>query len=204
MFFKTHSRINPQTGRLSIYYRLVENSRNALGGITQRSIMAVGFMDDVNTEELHLIADCLNDRISGQVRLIEDSPKVQDYVGHLYTRLVKEKRIDRVLEARSRSASGDWQRVDMSSIENRDVRELGAEWICLQTIRQLGIDRYLETRKWSDHDRDLALAHIVCRTVYQASESKTLRYMQDNSSICELLGLDAEKITKDRLYKVVC
>ena len=80
MFFKTHSRINPETGELSIYYRLVENNRNALGGISQRSIMGVGFMDDVCTEELHLIADGLNDRISGQVRLIEDSPKVQGYV----------------------------------------------------------------------------------------------------------------------------
>ena len=75
MFFKTHSRINPQTGRLSIYYRLVENNRNAGGGISQRSILGVGFMDDVSTEELHLIADGLNEHLSGQVRLIEDNDK---------------------------------------------------------------------------------------------------------------------------------
>ena len=43
----------------------------------------------VQIMEIYFIADCLNDRISGQVRLIEDSPKVQDYVAHLYTRLVK-------------------------------------------------------------------------------------------------------------------
>jgi hypothetical protein len=202
MFFKTHSRINPQTGRLSIYYRLVENNRTALGGISQRSIMGVGFMDDVNTEELHLIADGLNDRISGQVRLIEDSPKVQDYVEHLYNRLIKEKRIDRVLDFQKRMASCDWQRVDMNSLENREVRELGGEWLCLQTVRQLGIDRYLESKKWEDLDRDLALAHIVCRTVYPSSELKTLRYMQENSAICELLGLDVHDITKDRLYNI--
>ena len=45
MFFKTHSRINPATGQVSIYYRLVENNRNALGGISQRSIMGVGFLE---------------------------------------------------------------------------------------------------------------------------------------------------------------
>ena len=109
MFFKTHSRLNPQTGRLSIYYRLVENNRNDLGGISQRSIMGVGFMDDVSTEELHLIADGLNERLSGQVRLIENSEKVQDYVDHLYKRLLKEKRIDRVLESRRRMADCDWR-----------------------------------------------------------------------------------------------
>jgi transposase len=202
MFFKTHSRINPDTGRLSIYYRLVENNRTPVGGISQRSIMGVGFMDDVSTSELHLIADCLNDRISGRVRLIEDSPKVQDYVEHLYRRLVQERRIDRVLEAQKRMSSCDWQRIDMNSVENRDVRELGAEWLCLQTIRQLGIDRYLETHGWSDPDRDLALAHIVCRTVYPASELKTLRYMKENSSIGELLGLNMDEVTKDRLYRI--
>jgi transposase len=105
------------------------------------------------------------------------------------------------MEARRRMSECDWQRIDMNSIENRDVRELGGEWLCLQTVRQLQIDRYLETHGWIDEDRDLALAHIVCRAVYPASELKTLRYLQENSSICELLGLDAEKLTKDRLYK---
>ena len=200
MFFKTHSRIDPQTGRLSIYYRLVENSRNAVGGVSQRSIMAVGFMDDVSTEELHRIADRLNDRISGQGSLVAESVKVREYVDHLYTRLVKERRIDRVLEARKELSRCDWQRIDMNSMENRDVRELGAEWICLQTLYRLQIDQFLAHRGWDTEDLKLALAHIVCRTVYPASELKTLRYMQENSSICELLGLDAGSITKDRLY----
>jgi len=106
------------------------------------------------------------------------------------------------VESRKRMEAGDWQRVDMNSIENRDVRELGAEWMSLQTLRQLGIDRYVDAYKWSSHDRDLALAHIVCRAVYPASELKTLRYMQENSSICELLGLDVNEITKSVLYRI--
>ena len=201
MFFKTASRINPQTGQLSIYYRLVENSRNALGGIYQRNIMAVGYMDDVSTEELHRIADGLNERIDGHRPLFADSVKVSDYIEHLYTRLVKEKRIDRMLDSRKILSRCDWQRVDMNSVENRDVRELGAEWLCLQTLYRLKIDSYLSGMGWSDHDRDLALAHIVCRTVYPASELKTVRYMQENASICELLKIDTGTVTKDQLYK---
>jgi len=187
---------------LSIYYRLVENNRYALGGISQRSVMGIGFMDDVTTKELHLIANGLNDRIAGRMRLIEDSPKVQGYVNHLYNRLVQKNRVDCVLDAQKRMAAGDWQRVDLNSIENREVRELGAEWLCLQTVRQLGIDSYLESKKWNKPDRDLALAHIVCRAVYPASELKTLRYIKENSSICELLGLDARTVTKDNLYRI--
>ena len=202
MFFKTASRINPQTGKLSIYYRLVENSRNAIGGISQRNIMTVGYMDDVSTEELHCISDGLNDRISGQGSLLSNDSKVDSYIEHLYTRLVKEKRIDRVEEARKKMARCDWQNVNLNSVENRDVRELGAEWLCLQTLYRLQVDTYLRNIKWSDGDIALALAHIVCRTVYPASELKTVSYMKENSSICELLKIDPATITKDRLYNI--
>ena len=202
MFFKTASRINPQTGKLSIYYRLVENSRNVLGGVFQRSIMSVGFMDEVSTEELHRIADGLNERIAGQGTLLEDSERVKWYIDHLYTRLVKEKRIDRVLDSRKKLSDCDWQRIDLNSVENKDVRELGAEWLCLQTLYRLKIDSYFTDKGWSDRDRALALAHIVCRTVYPASELKTVRYMQENSSICELLKIDPTTVTKDRLYRI--
>ena len=80
MFFETPKRKNLDTGKLSIYYRLVENNRNALGGISQRNIMTVGFMDDVETADLHRIADCLNDRIVGQGTLFEENPTVRQTI----------------------------------------------------------------------------------------------------------------------------
>ena len=74
--------------------------------------------------------------------------------------------------------------------------------MCLQTLRRLQKDSYLDGRNWSASDRDLALADMVCRTIYPASELKTVRYMQENSSIGELLGIDVGKVTKDKLYGV--
>jgi hypothetical protein len=202
MFFKTSTRRNPQTGKLSIYYRLAENSRNAIGGINQRHIMTVGYMDDITTEELHRIADGLGERISGQGTLFSDSEKVRDYIDHLYTRLVDEKRIDRVLEARKKQEQCDWQRIDMNSILNRDVRELGGEWLCLQILSLLMIETYLKSCGWSDIECKIAQAHIVSRTIYPASELKTVSYIKENSSICEILDLDPRYITKDRLYGI--
>jgi transposase len=202
MFFKTATRPHPQTGAPAIYYRLVENCRNVLGEVRQRSILTVGFMEDVSTEELHRIADGLNERIAGQQALFEDSPKVGQYIDSLYARLVREKRIDRLLDIRSKNATGDWHTVDLNTLQNKDVRELGAEWLCLQTLYRLQVDRYLQDRGWSVKDRDLALAHIVSRTIYPASELKTVRFIQENSSIAEILELDASKITKDHLYRI--
>jgi len=38
--------------------------------------------------------------------------------------------------------------------------------------------------------------------VYPASELETSRWIKENSSVCELVGYDIEKITKDRLYAI--
>ncbi|MDR3219089.1 MAG: hypothetical protein LBU22_08995 [Dysgonamonadaceae bacterium] len=37
--------------------------------------------------------------------------------------------------------------------------------------------------------------------MYPASELETARWIQENSTVCELTGYPLEKITKDKLYK---
>ncbi len=96
----------------------------------------------------------------------------------------------------------DIDTVDLNTLKNKDIRELGAEWMSLQIVKQLGIDRFLASRKWNDEDISLAISHIVSRAVYPASELKTVRFMEDNSSICELTGYDVDSLTKDRLYQI--
>jgi hypothetical protein len=202
MFFKTASRINPQTGRMSIYYRLVENYRNILGDTRQRTILSVGYMEGITPKELWSIADGLNARYAGEQALLSESALVEDYTKRLWERLLSEKKLDIVREIRHREKSRDWQTIDTGSIRNKDVRELGAEWMSLQTLRRLGLDIFLKERGFTEAECNLALSHIVSRAVYPASELKTVSFMQENSSICELTGLDAGKITKDRLYRI--
>jgi len=71
-----------------------------------------------------------------------------------------------------------------------------------KSIKQLGIDKYFKDRNWSEEDISLALSHITSRAIYPASELRTLRFMQENSSVCELTGFDINKLTKDRLYQI--
>lgn len=80
--------------------------------------------------------------------------------------------------------------------------ELGGEWLCLQTIQQLNMDGFLQAHGLSKTESALALSHIVSRSVYPASELKTVSYMRENSSICELTGVNAKHVTKDHLYGI--
>ena len=49
---------------------------------------------------------------------------------------------------------------------------------------------------------NLAQTHIMSRAVYPASKNETVRWIKENSAICEVTGFDIEKVTKDRLYQI--
>jgi len=197
MYFRATYRHNSKTGKSDWYYRLVESYRNVLDEVRQRTVLTVGFMSEFSGDQIDMIETGIKNRILGQQSLFEDD-QVTAFVEQLYSRMIKEKKIDLGLA----NSDKDIDTVDLNTLKNKDVREVGAEWLSLQAIRQLGIDRYLASKDWNQEEISLALSHIVSRAVYPASELKTMRFMEDNSSVCELTGFDIDKLTKDRLYGI--
>jgi hypothetical protein len=88
-----------------------------------------------------------------------------------------------------------------NSIEHKQVRELGIEWLSLQALEELQIGKFLETLGWDEPKIQLTLTQIISRAVYPASELKTSKWMVENSAICNLTHYPKEKLTKDKLYK---
>jgi len=134
-----------------------------------------------------------------------DDLVVLDYVERFFNRMVVEKRIDIHKEEATPKAvrhGKDYQRIDINSIRNKDVREIGAQWLSYQAIGQLRIASFLEQQGWNDSDIRLALTHIISRAVYPASELKTSSWIKENSAVCEITGFDIEKVTKDQLYRI--
>ncbi len=134
-----------------------------------------------------------------------DDPTVLGHVEAFFNRMVAEKRIDVFVEKKDKKASRngkDMQLIDLNSIRNKDVREVGAEWLSFQAIRQLQIAPFLESLGWSEDQVRLAQNHIISRAVYPASELETARWIKENSAVCEITGLGIEQITKDRLYSI--
>ncbi|MBE0637554.1 MAG: IS1634 family transposase [Bacteroidales bacterium] len=202
MYFRVSLRHNPVTGKHSGYYRLVESYRNTLGRVCHRTILSVGFLDGLRTDELNRIQKGLNERVQGlgnELFAHDCDPRIQAYVDDIYEQIVAKQRLD---IHRKPSQTKDWQTIDMNSVRNKNVREVGAEWLCYQAIRQLGIDTFLENRDWDDDDVSLAMTHLISRAVYPASELKTSRWIKENSAVCELTGFEINRITKDALYRI--
>ncbi|MDP4271940.1 MAG: IS1634 family transposase [Bacteroidota bacterium] len=210
MYFKVSMRTNPETGVYGGYYRLVESYRNQFDRVCHHTILNAGYLDELDTDQLNLIQKILTAKVNNPGKpLFElpytDDPMVIFYVDKFFNRMVAEKRIDVVLEKQEKRPSKngkDLQVIDINSIRNKDVREIGAEWLSYQAMGQLHITSFLADQGWGEDDIKLAQSHIISRAVYPASELETTRWIKENSSVCELTGYGIEKITKDQLYRI--
>lgn len=182
------------------YYRLVESYRDVSGQVRKKTLLTIGFLEDVSGDEMCLIQTRLNEKISGHNSTLFsefDSPKVQHYIHKFYNELISKNRIDFLRTTKKQEEN----LVYADSIKNKNVREVGAEWLSLQALEQLKIDVFLKSKGFSDVQINLALTQIISRAVYPASELKTSKWIKENSAVCELTGYPVEKITKDKLYK---
>ena len=87
-------------------------------------------------------------------------------------------------------------------MNHTDARDVGCEWLCLQTIRQLGLDAFLRSIRWSEDKVKVMQPHLITRTVYTPSGLKPISIIQENSAVCDLLDLPMAKITPRRVYRV--
>lgn len=197
MYFKFSLRYNKDKQQSDAYYRLVESYRNAEGRVCHRTILNIGFIDDdYSPEQLNQTARILTDRYEQKQPLFEPADAaVIELAETLWKRIIKDRRLDLTLHS---PAS---RQIDADTIRHSNVREIGSEWICHQTLEELGIGKVLAEAGFSGEQIQLASTQIVSRAVYPASELKTASWIKENSAIGELTGYGCEKITKDKLYE---
>ena len=195
LYFKSTIRQNPAIGQLAAYYRLVESYRNLEGRICHRTLLNVGFMEGVSTDQLNAIQASLNNLYHKQSAIFEHcDPLVKQYTEQFWEQLIAAKKIDANWIDKSA------KQVDIESLQHSNVREIGAEWICYNTWNKLQLTEFLQKLGWSDTQIQLAATQIISRAVYPASELKTSSWIKENSAICEVTGYDMTQITKDKLY----
>lgn len=197
MYFKFSLRKHPQSEKLSGYYRLVESYRNTENRVCHRTILNVGFMEDVTAGQLNKIQKQLTEKYEHKQEIFqgEDDPVVKKYVEELWQRIVVSKKLD-LLPSKTLS-----RMVNIDTLQHNNAREIGAENIAYQTWDKLQLTPLLLSQGYTPEQAMLAATHIVSRAVYPASELKTVRWIKENSAVSELTGYDTDKLTKDRLYQ---
>ena len=90
----------------------------------------------------------------------------------------------------------------LSSINAEMVRSEGAEHVCHEVTKELGIRDFLVRHMgWDERDTDIAILQIIARAVAPGSELATSKYLQRESSLNEMFNFADDEITKDDLYE---
>ncbi len=93
--------------------------------------------------------------------------------------------------------------IDVDTAEHTDARNVGAEWLCKQTIDKLKLEEFLHNQGWINHSIHTALSALIVRTVYAVSERSSYHYLRDNSAAAELYSGSKDWLPGiNSLYKV--
>lgn len=199
MFVKPLVKYNKTTKQRYNVYQLCESFRLD-GRIRHRVIIGLGKLDELGSEEeIKFLGKRIEELLPGQDNILSfcKQNETVEKLAHYYIGEIKKKgRYD------FGKGNQDWQTVDLSTLKNKDGREIGAEWLCKQAYDQLGIATFLQSKGWPEDNVSLTATHIISRAIYPASELKTVSFIKENSAICEITGFDKDKITKDKLYKL--
>ncbi|GHV66787.1 hypothetical protein FACS1894199_10920 [Bacteroidia bacterium] len=210
MYFKFSLRHNPTLNRSDAYWRLVESYRNHDDRVCHRTLLNIGFLsEDVSIEQLNLIRRKLVERQDNMTNKLFRQAETEDAVVNQFTdawwdRLIGEKRIDTGEKpAKKRGKNGEvLETIYSNSLKHNDVKEIGAESICFQTLERLQFAAFLKSHGFSQKEIQLAQTQVISRAVHPASELATAQWIRENSAVCELTGFPASQINKDRLYRM--
>lgn len=196
MFFKTS--IKQKGGVDYTHYRLCESYREGRF-IRNRTLLSIGNLEsELPVEKVKLLCKRIN-QVYHEGKVFMISTLRDDRVEALCKKYVEQLHEAGKEEKQKKKAAGI-EEVYVDKTTNSHVREVGAEWLCLQACGQLLLPEYFEATGWDKGVARLAMAQIISRAVYPASELKTVRWLKENSALCELAGVDPSGITKDRLY----
>lgn len=206
MFIKTIVKTDKKTAKRYDYYRLCEGYR--IGNkVRHRTIISMGKLDGIETkEDKKFLADLIEALIKGDRQLFsfDVNPEIEKHARIFANRIISENLMDIAPSTQpdiAHEKEGEYEEIDINSIKHDDVREIGSEWLCKQAMEQLDFkDLLINKCGFSEAGTNLALAHIVSRAVYPASENKTAQWMRDNSAVAGLFNHPIDKINRFKLY----
>ena len=193
MFIKTILKTEKKTGKKYNYFRLCESYR--IGNkVRHRSIISMGKLEYIDSkEEKKLLADTIEKFIKGQqmLTLFDIKPEIEKYAREFADRIISNNLLDISASKQpsedTSDLSPDYNTVNLNSLRHDESREIGAEWLCLQALNQLGFKDLLTNHcSQSIMSANISLMHIISRAVYPASEHKTAQWIKENSAVSGL------------------
>ena len=101
----------------------------------------------------------------------------------------------------------EWVEIDLKGVRVERTRRFGGPWLGRTLLRQLDLDRFLEERLSRGREQVpwplMAMVLVLGRLCDPSSELCLAERFYEHSALPDLLGVPAEKVNEDRLYRAL-
>ncbi len=200
MFIRKTTKKDSKTSKSYSSYYLVESVRTDKGP-RQKVLLYMGSEINLPEEEHTLLAQCIEEIVSGQQRFIPYSEELERLAQNYASQVIRQLS-EVVIDPKSPVVTADFLTIDVNTIEKSEPRTVGSEHLLLQMAHQLELTKELKKIGLSPTEVSTALGSIIARAVNPKSERATNTWIRDKSGLGELLDFDFKKSSLNKLYRI--
>ena len=202
MYIRPVAKLDKKNNKKYTAYELVQ-SYNTPKGPRQEVTLYLGSsnkLSDLTKEEFKLLAKRIRDILYNRPRpLFGFSPKIEELAEFYADTIIKKNRNSNTVDNHTLA---QFTSVDIDSIEHSKVRTIGAEYIILEALKSLSIDRILKGLGFSQKEINITIALITGKLFGNTQECSIHSFLQNQSAIDELLDTNFNKLSLSSLYRV--
>lgn len=195
MFIATVAQKNKYGKKSYEYQHLLESVRTD-NGPRQKFLLNLGKLD-LPKEEWPLLAKRIDDLVRGQRNFFSGSVEIERLASHYAQKFLRryEAEYDKLDEKK-------YESIDLNSLENDQVRTIGAEYVGLSYLKKLRIDQCLRECGFTKREVEVAVLLIIGRMVSPGSERHIYHWSRKVSGLDDLLGANFGELSLNTLYSV--
>ena len=194
MFIRTVHKRNKSRSKLYQCQQLVESIRTEKG-VRQNLLLSLGCLT-LPKEQWPRLARRIETIIQGQQSLFDEIPEIQQLAREFAQRFIEKHAIE------LNAGAEHFETVDIRSLQNHRVRQIGAEYLGLDFFKKLHLHECLKTCGFSKRQIEIAMLLIIGRLVHPGSERHLFRWAQHLSGLDDLMKTDFDRLSLNSLYKI--
>ncbi len=182
-------------GKIYIQHQLIESFRT-LSGPRQRLILNLGQLK-IGKEIFKDLANRIEEIIGNQASFFKAAVEIESLAQH-FAQIIIQQGFNK--EPKEPSQTKDIEKIDLNSIVHSQAKTLGGEHVVLEQIRQYHFLDILKNLGFKKQEIDYAVMLVIGRLLFPGSERRSARWVEDISSIKELLKTDV-KVYDNALHR---
>lgn len=203
MFIKKTTKLDRKSKKNYHQFQLVESIRTSQGP-RQRILLNLGTDIRLSDEERKQLANCIENKVRS-IKTLFPYPSHVEEMGNRFAGKLIERFSDmssQKCESSGTKVKGDFHMVDIDSLEHENVRTIGLEHICLETIKKLELDKLLCKLGLSKRQVEVATGVIVARLAGCCSDKSTFEWLRNISGLGDLIDGGFDRLSANSVYLI--